>query len=864
MLERSEQLAALASLFSSAREGAGGCVVIEGGAGIGKSRLVTDAMEQAAAAGMTVASARCSQFESGFAFGAALQMFEPLVGGGDRQMFAGAAALAWPLFDEAGEVDERDFSRLHGLHWLTANLAERAPVLVALDDAHWCDAPTLRFLLYLTQRIDELPVAIVAAARPGDEGAQRKLIRRLAAHALATRLELEPLSAAAVAALVRAELDPGATEAFCQACRDATGGTPLFVHALLARVRERGLTPDDSVAVDLPELGAEALARTVLERLDALPDGSRELAQALALVGDGARPDQLAAVARLQRATAEDALDALTAAGLVEQGDGVAFAHPIVRAAVDSGIEPSMRASGHRRAARLMRDAGADAERVATHLLAGGGGADLDTAEILREAASRAAARGTPGAAARYLRELLPVGGGPDAGLLHELAFNEIRAHEAEAPGRVLATLAAAGDPGERGRLAFELGMAQLDAGVHQDAEATFAAALEDLPEDLEVARTLRACRAAASGLGHTDGPATVLDPVVERAELGIANQAERLQLGHAALAAAMTGRSIDDTRRFGRAALIGRPLDPGRASAMSALTLAAVALIVADEHDAVEPAVDEALADARHLGNAQAFATAAHLRAWIYFRSGRLPGAAADAEMVLDAARYGWEPALPAAHALMAMCLLERGEIAAAEAALELPGGEERWQTTFTWNDYLDARGQVRLAAGYAQAALDDFSSAGAALTALGAPHCSVVPWRAGAAKASAALGRLDEAHGLAAEDIELARAYGAPAPSGSPYARPETWPAAIAASSCCARRWTCWRGRRRDWSMRTRGRTWVRPGGRRPSCRRAGAAQGGARRGALVWRDGASDARARAVDPDRRAPAPTGAART
>src|SRR5688572_15388753 len=114
-----------------------------------------------------------------------------------------------------------------------------------------------------------------------------------------------------------------------------------------------------------------------------------------------------------------------------------------------------------------------------------------------------------------------------------------------------------------------------------------------------------------------------------------------------------MAGKSIDDTRRFGVAALRGRPLDPGRASAMSALSLAVVALIVADELDAVEPAVDEALADARRLGNAQAFATAAHLRAWIHFRRGRLPETVADAEMVLDAARYGWEPALPAAHAL-------------------------------------------------------------------------------------------------------------------------------------------------------------------------------------------------------------------
>src|SRR5687768_10772726 len=104
MLERTGEVAAVASLLESAREGTGGCAVVEGSAGIGKSRLLAEARSAAAASGMTVAQARCSELESDFAFGAALQLFEPLIGAGDdTELLAGAAALAHPLFEDARE-----------------------------------------------------------------------------------------------------------------------------------------------------------------------------------------------------------------------------------------------------------------------------------------------------------------------------------------------------------------------------------------------------------------------------------------------------------------------------------------------------------------------------------------------------------------------------------------------------------------------------------------------------------------------------------------------------------------------------------------------------------------------------------------
>src|SRR3954453_5682490 len=95
VLERAGELAVLGSVLGGAGRGAGRCAVLEGNAGIGKSRLLAEARTAAAASGMEGAHARCSELESDFSLGAARQLFEPLAGDGrDADLFGGAAALA--------------------------------------------------------------------------------------------------------------------------------------------------------------------------------------------------------------------------------------------------------------------------------------------------------------------------------------------------------------------------------------------------------------------------------------------------------------------------------------------------------------------------------------------------------------------------------------------------------------------------------------------------------------------------------------------------------------------------------------------------------------------------------------------------
>jgi len=159
--------------LGQALEGAGSVLVIEGPAGIGKSRLLAEACALAEADGLQVLRARGGVLERDLAYGAVRLLLErPLAALGDAEredVLSGAAALAAPALAAAGAEHtaspDRGFAVDHGLFWCVANLAERRPLLLALDDAHWFDAPSLRFVHYLARRVADLPLAMILATR---------------------------------------------------------------------------------------------------------------------------------------------------------------------------------------------------------------------------------------------------------------------------------------------------------------------------------------------------------------------------------------------------------------------------------------------------------------------------------------------------------------------------------------------------------------------------------------------------------------------------------------------------------------------------------------------------------------------------
>jgi hypothetical protein len=155
LLDRAAELAAITGAVASAVSGAGSALLVEGVAGIGKTSLLAQACAQAAAGGMTVRVAHAAEFEGGYAWGVVRELFQPEVRAGGHGLTGDAAALAAPALGHAGAAGEEDsFSVVHGLYWLTAGIAQRAPLLLAVDDLHWADQPSLRFIAHLARRLD--------------------------------------------------------------------------------------------------------------------------------------------------------------------------------------------------------------------------------------------------------------------------------------------------------------------------------------------------------------------------------------------------------------------------------------------------------------------------------------------------------------------------------------------------------------------------------------------------------------------------------------------------------------------------------------------------------------------------------------
>jgi predicted ATPase len=200
LLERDGELGELRIALESARTGGGQLVVVEGDVGIGKTRLLGEA--RSLGAEFEAFSARGGELESDFAFGIVRQLFESaLLGLAPNvrdELLSGAAAPASPLFaDVPGRSEpgrsETSFAMLHGLYWLAANFASRHPMLLIVDDLHWADDPSLRWLGYLAKKeiaqalfvtVETVEVHLSRVYRKLDIESRRQLARALSAPAV--------------------------------------------------------------------------------------------------------------------------------------------------------------------------------------------------------------------------------------------------------------------------------------------------------------------------------------------------------------------------------------------------------------------------------------------------------------------------------------------------------------------------------------------------------------------------------------------------------------------------------------------------------------------------------------------------------
>jgi DNA-binding CsgD family transcriptional regulator len=778
-LERTRELTALDETIAATTIGAGRVVLLEGAGGIGKTLLLAHAIERAQGSELTVLRARGGELERQFPFGVALQLFEPYLSAASprerRRVLAGAAAHAEPLLVGevvGGESRAPDFSVLHGLHWLVANIAERRPLLLAVDDAHSADEASLHALLFIAQRIEDLPLAIVATARPRPAAAgSADALSALATHPLTRRFELGPLSEHAIATIVRRSL-PDADDAFCAACARVTNGNPFFLRELLNELRASGGSGEPAVGAErvqqVEALGPLTIAQAVDARIRRLSPGAPALAHAVAVLGDDVPLVHAATLARLEPVEAATAADELAGADVLRSAPELGFVHPIVRQAVYLGIPTAERGQLHLTAAELLRASGvAEAdERAAAHLLETLPVGAAWVVPCLHAAARRALAGGTPETAASYLLRALDEGPpqAERADLLVDLGRAEALAGLPSAVQRLRTAVTLLEQPEARARALAQLGQALYAAGDNAAAASAFDEGLRVLDgADPVLEEQLTAGYLGAARLDfRTRETAQTRFRDLLAGSTEAATPAQRELLAQRALEHAMQGNApAEEVVELIRLAHAGGELLREATADGVAWAGSVATLLFCDALEQVEQATSAGLEDARRRGSVIGFAVMSAVRGASRYLRGDLTAALGDLEGGLERVPL-MVLVKPFAHGWMALAHIDRGEYKQAHALVGEP--DEEQDAHFTYNWALFARGRLALVQDQAEQALEDLLECGRRQLAVPAPNPGVLAWRSEAALAAHRLSRVEQARGLAGEEVELARAFGSP----------------------------------------------------------------------------------------------------
>ena len=448
LVGRDLELQMVRSMVRDVRAGRAAVLLIEGEAGIGKSRLVQSLVTEACAAGAVVCRGEAHPFERTHPFGVVAgalglrrRSTDPrramignlLAGDAERPQAAGGAPdLRYQVVEEI-------------LDLLEASCAKR-PVVLVLEDIHWADDSTLLAFRAMARRLAHVPLLLVASFRPVPRSAELDQLLGDILAAGARLIRLGALAPDEVRALAGAELGtaPGPE---LMAVLGKAGGNPLWVVEILRSLADDGrLGPDGTASgTALAELPA-SFREVVIRRVRYLSEPTLSLLRVAAVLGDSVPVADLAAVARREPDELAAQLgEAFQARLLGAAEDGFVFRHQLVHDAIYQEIPVPVRQLMHRGAATALAGAGAGLLRVADHLMLGAVRGDLQAVDWLRRAAREAVA-GSPTVSVALLQRaeaLLPAGH-PDADLICvELVETMLRAGKtAEGAARAEAVLA--------------------------------------------------------------------------------------------------------------------------------------------------------------------------------------------------------------------------------------------------------------------------------------------------------------------------------------------------------------------------------------------------------------------------------------
>jgi DNA-binding CsgD family transcriptional regulator len=541
------------------------------------------------------------------------------------------------------------------------------------------------------------------------------------------------------------------------------------VHAIAAE----GVAPTEENVPRLQEISARAGSRAVTLRLAGLQPEARALAHAVAILGDDADPRQAALLAGLDEQAVSEAAAALARVDVLRAETPLEFVHPLIRTAVYEELTAPERQNAHARAAWLLAEARAEPERVSAHLLRSPPAADPQAVATLRDAARRAGSRGASESAVAYLRRALeepPRDAARErAEVLLELGSAESRVSGEAAVKHLREAHALSEGPVRRAEAALLLGQQLFVLGGEQ-ADGVFRQALDELSgADAELERLLTA-GLVTNGLFapelHVEA-AERLDRV--RGRLGDESVGEKLLLSLLAYHDARAGRPAAEVVPLARRALAGGKVLRGDAIGPGLVPTSAV-LAMADL-DEVLAVYEEALAEAHRHGSTLAFGAVKVFRSLALLWRGDLGEAEAETREARAAGEVWGATARFARHgaAFLADSLMEQGRLDEAAAVLAGAGSDEALPGSTRLLFVADSARRLRLLRGDLAGGLEEMLEAGRQFEEVGDRNPAFIAWRSPAALALLQLGRRDEAGPLVAEELELARTWGAPRALGA-----------------------------------------------------------------------------------------------
>jgi DNA-binding CsgD family transcriptional regulator/tetratricopeptide (TPR) repeat protein len=481
---REAEIQALGEALDLVAAGGPAMVLVEGEAGIGKTRLLAQVLEDAAGRGMQVAAGRAEELERTRPFGLLAAAFGCTRSAADPRRAAIAGLLTAPGAGDVGPITVTSdpglrFRVVDAFTDLAEELAVAGPVVVGLDDLQWADPSSLLTVGVLARRLDGLPVGVIGCVRPSPRGAELDRLADALEAAGARHLVLNPLTGEAVTGLVAQAVaaEPG-PRLLAQVAGAA--GNPLFVTELLgALAQEEAITTAGGRAEVAEAVLPPTLRLTIVRRVSFLPEPTLQALRSASVLGSGFTVTDLATVTGRPAVELSVVLgEAIRARVLEDDGARLRFRHDLIRDAIYEDLAGSVRRALHREAGQRLAQAGAPALQVAEHLARGARTGDAEAVTWLARAARQAAPR-SPDVAADLL--------GRAAGLM------------------------APGDPGRDGLLA-ERATSLMWAGRIYDAEAACRSLL-GRDHDRSVEDTVRVCLGhvllasgrARDGLGELD-----------------------------------------------------------------------------------------------------------------------------------------------------------------------------------------------------------------------------------------------------------------------------------------------------------------------------------------------------------------------